>query len=83
VRKAWGTAFGFPCLDLTQKRIVPAFLDEDFVPHDEQWSFLLSIRRTPGRLIKKISREFKPRTGQSEPSKSVGGPIKSVLAIKL
>ena len=60
--------------DLTKDRTV--FVDEDFVPHGKQWSYLQSIRRTPRRLIIKICREFKPAINHGKPSNPVGEPIR-------
>ena len=71
-----GNCIWLPLFRLDVKKNRTVFLDEDLNPHANQGPFLRSIRRTSGRLIKKICREFKPRIELRKPFKSVGGPIK-------
>ncbi|HEV3481070.1 MAG TPA: primase C-terminal domain-containing protein [Candidatus Acidoferrales bacterium] len=52
------------------------FLDEDFMPHRDQWKFLESIRRTSRKLVSKVCRNAEPRTEQRrKPAEAIAGRI--------
>lgn len=52
------------------------FLNEDFVPHRNQWKFLESIRRTQRRLITNACRNVKSGIAQvRKPAEAMAGPI--------
>lgn len=61
-------------LDIARERTV--FLDGDFAPLGQQWSFLESIRRTPRKSIIEACRQVEPEAKKlSQPLNPTGGPI--------